>query len=281
MKEAFWHVKLDEESSKLTTMITPYGRFRWSRLPFGLKVSSEIFQKRLTDALSDLDGTICVADDIITIGCGDTQEIADKDHDRKLKNLQKRCAERNIKLNEEKSAIKQDQIPFIGHVITKDGVLPSKAKIKAILEMPAPEDIHGVKRLCGMVQYMSKFLPNLADDMEAIRALTRKGVPWEWSASCESAFNTVKRKLTEAPILAYYNQEKELVLQVDSSKDGLGAALLQDGQPLEYASRALTPTERNWAKIEKETLAVVHGLERFNQYTCGRKVIVQNDHNSQ
>ena len=178
VKEALWHVKLDEESSKLTTIITRFRRFRWSRLPFGLKVSTEIFQERLTDALSDLDGAICVADDTVTIGCGDTQEIADKDHDRKLKNLQKRRAERNIKLNEEKSAIKQDQIPFIGHLITKDGVLPSKAKIKAILEMPAPEDIHGVKRLCDMVQYLSKFLPNLADDMEAIRALTHRGVPW-------------------------------------------------------------------------------------------------------
>ena len=87
-----------------------------------------------------------------------------------------------------------------------------------------------------------------------------------------------ERKKCEAPLLIYFNPGKELVLQVDSSKDGLGAALLQDGRPIEYASRALTSAERNWAQIEKETLAVVFGLERFDQYTYGRKVVIENDH---
>ena len=79
-------------------------------------------------------------------------------------------------------------------------------------------------------------------------------------------------------MLVYFDPDKELVLQVDSSKEGLGAALLQDGKPIEYASRALTSAERNWAQIEKETLAVVFGLERFDQYTHGRKIVVENDH---
>ena len=99
-----------------------------------------------------------------------------------------------------------------------------------------------------------------------------------WSAECEEAFIKVKKKITEAPLLICFNPDKELVLQVDSSKDGLGAALLQDGKPIEYASRALTSAERNWAQIEKETFAVEIGLERFDQYTYGRKVVIENDH---
>jgi hypothetical protein len=79
VKEAFWHVQLDEESSLLTTMITPFGRYRWSRLPFGLSVSSEIFQKRLTEALSGLRGVICVADDIVVVGRGDTKAAAERE----------------------------------------------------------------------------------------------------------------------------------------------------------------------------------------------------------
>ena len=94
VKEAFWHIRLDEESSRMTTMITPFGRYRWQRLPFGLKV-------RLTDALCDLEGVVCVADDIVVVGVGETKEKAEKDHDRKLMNLQRRCKERNIKLNED------------------------------------------------------------------------------------------------------------------------------------------------------------------------------------
>ena len=193
-------------------------------------------------------------------------------------NLQRRCKERNIKLNEEKAAIKQTEIPFIEHLITKDGVLPNNDRISAILNMPDPKDIHDVKRLCGMIQYMAKFLPNLAEDLEPIRKLTRKEVVWEWSKECKEAFQVVKKKLTSAPILSYYDPDKELTIQVDSSKDGIGAALIQEGRPIEYASRALTQTERKWAQIEKETLAVVYGLERFDQYTYGRNVKVQNDH---
>ena len=79
-------------------------------------------------------------------------------------------------------------------------------------------------------------------------------------------------------MLVYFDPDKELVLQVDSSKEGLGAALLQDGKPIEYASRALTSAERNWAQIEKETLAVVFGLERFDQYAYGRRIVIENDH---
>ena len=76
VKEAFWHIRLDEDSSRMTTMITLFGRYRWQRLPFGLKVSSEVFQKRLTDALCDLEGVVCVADDIIVVGVGETKEKA-------------------------------------------------------------------------------------------------------------------------------------------------------------------------------------------------------------
>ena len=231
IKHAFWHVQLDSQSSLLKTMITPFGRYRCPRHPFGLKVSSEIFQRKLNEALRE---------------------------------LQKRCSQRNIMLNDEKSVLKQTQVKFMGHMVTTEGVQADQSKVEAILNMPAPTDVHGVTRLCGMIQYLSKFLPNLASDLQPIRELTRTNVDWNWSAKCEETFIKVKKKVTEAPLLIYFNPDKELVLQVDSSKDGLGAALLQDGKPIEYASRALTSAEQNWAQIEKETLAVVFGLERLD-----------------
>ena len=94
----------------------------------------------------------------------------------------------------------------------------------------------------------------------------------------DEALNTVKRKVTNTPVLAYFDPEKELVLQVDSSKDGVRAAILQGGRPTEFASRTLTQAELKWAQTEKETLSLVFGLERFDQYTYGRKVHIQNDH---
>ncbi|KAL8567594.1 hypothetical protein ACOMHN_054407 [Nucella lapillus] len=278
VKEAFWHLLLDEESSMLTTMITPFGRYRWCRLPFGLSVSSEIFQRRLTDALSDLPGIVTVADDITVVGRGSTQMEYDKDHRENLDRLKKRCRECNIKLNKQKAVLKQEEVTFMGHRISKTGVRPDEAKIAAILNMPPPTDVHGICRLCGMIQYLAKFVPNLASDLKPIRALTKKDAEWVWSPECDSALKTVKDKITQAPVLAFFDPNEELVLQVDSSKDGLGAVLMQRGRPLEYASRALTATEQRWAQIEKETLSLVLGLERFDQYTFGRPVQVHNDH---
>ena len=278
VKDAFWHVRLDEQSSLLTTMITPFGRYRWTRLPFGLKVSSEIFQRKLNEAIGDLDGVFIIADDIIVAGCGDTHHEAIEDNKVKLNKLYERCKEHNVILNDDKKEIAKSEIIVHGHRFTNDGVKVDNKKVTAVCAMPPPTDELGVKRLCGMVQYMAKFMPNLASDLEPIRALTRQNVEWNWSEECELAFNRIKDKLTKTPVLSYFNPDKQLVLQVDSSKDGLGAVLLQDGKPIEYASRALTTSERNWAQIEKETLSIVFGLERFDQYTYGRPVLVQNDH---
>ena len=278
IKEAFWHIRLDEESSKLTTMITPLGRFRWARLPFGLKVSSEVFQKRLHHAICDLKGVICVADDIVVVGCGKTQVEAELDHKKNLDSLINRCSQAKIKINKEKMAVKKNEIEFMGHTISSEGIKASKEKVRAIQEMPAPEDISGVRRLCGMIQYLARYTPNLASDLEPIHALTRKDVPFEWSDKCQQAFNALKNKLCNSPVLVFYDNKKPLVLQADSSEGGLGAVLLQDGLPIEYASRALRSNERKWSQIEKEALAVVYGLEKFDQYTFGRTVIINNDH---
>uniref|UniRef100_A0A2C9LE02 Reverse transcriptase domain-containing protein n=1 Tax=Biomphalaria glabrata TaxID=6526 RepID=A0A2C9LE02_BIOGL len=101
VQEAFWHVRLDATSSNLTAMITPFGRYKWKRLPFGLKVSSEIFQRRLNLALEGLKGCFNYVDDIIVVGRGRTKEEALRDHDINLKELMKRCQEKKIKLNYE------------------------------------------------------------------------------------------------------------------------------------------------------------------------------------
>nr|XP_022314409.1 uncharacterized protein K02A2.6-like [Crassostrea virginica] len=278
VKEAYWHVRLDEASSLLTTMITPFGRFRWIRLPFGLKVSSEIFQRKLHEAIGDLNGVFSIADDILVAGCGQTDADAKRDNERKLNTLYKRCAERHILLNDDKREVFLKEITFHGHRITCDGVKLDDKKLRAILDMEAPENVSAVKRFCGVVQYMAKFLPDLSSMLEPIRALTRKSVAWNWSTECNEAFNAIKQKLVTAPVLTYFNASKPVTVQVDSSQFGLGAVLLQDDKPVEYASRRLTPAERNWAQIEKEALAILFGLERFDQYTYGRTVIVENDH---
>ena len=278
LKSGYWHVELDEESSKLTTFATPHGRFRWLRLPFGTNVSAEIFAKRLHDCVHDLPGLICVADDIMVYGVGSTDEEAMIDHDVKLEKLLQRCLDIGIRLNASKMKLRQRSVTFLGHIITKDGLMADPAKIEAIRDMPCPTDVAGVQRLNGFVNYLAKFLPGLSDVMEPIRQLTKTDVPWNWSKTQEDAFEAMKRLVSEAPVLRFYDPDKELSIQCDASQTGLGAALLQDGQPLAFVSRALTDTETRYAQLEKEMLAVVWSIEKFDQYTYGRRVNMISDH---
>ena len=113
LRNRYWHCVLDEESSYLTTFQTPWGRYRWLILPFGLAVSSEIFQKRLFVALEGLEGVVCVADDILVYGVGGDEQQAIEDHDKKLQSLLVRCSAQGLRLNNEKTELRKDEISFV------------------------------------------------------------------------------------------------------------------------------------------------------------------------
>lgn len=272
LANAYWHVQLDEESSKLTTFQTPYGRYRWKRLPFGTSVSSEMFQNRLDQQLERLDGVIGVSDDVIIHG-KDMNE-----HDENLKKFLDKCRETGMRLNLKKAELRKSEISFLGHRVTKDGLMIDPEKIEAILQMPKPQDVEGVRRFCGFVNYLAKFLPKLSDVLDPIRQLAREGAPWQWTRAQDEAFKTVQELVTKAPVLAFYDSSSELTIQCDSSQKGLGAALTQNGRPIAFASRALTDTETRYAQIEKEMLAIVYSLDRFHQYAFGRHTVIDSDH---
>ena len=137
-------------------------------------------------------------------------------------------------------------------MLTDGGLKPDPGKIKAILEMPQPTDVAGVRRLVGFVNYLSKFLPMLSDVCEPLRKLTVKDAEWTWLDVHDQACARIKELVTKAPVLKYYEAEKELTVQSDASGTGLGAVLMQDGQPIAYASRALSEAEKRYAQIEKE-----------------------------
>ena len=143
VKETYWHVRLDEASSKRTTMITPFGRYMWKRLPFDPKVSSEIFQRKLDEALGYLDGLFNIVDNVVIAGCGSSEAKAHIDNQRKLTDLDtlKRCPERNIILYMDRQQTDLAEIIFHGHRITEDGVKFDEARFPAIRGMPAPTDV--------------------------------------------------------------------------------------------------------------------------------------------
>ena len=233
---------------------------------------------KLDQNLEGLKGVFKIADDVLITGQGETEREADEDHDRNLKSLLDRCRERNIKLNKKKFTFKCDDVQFIGHRLTKEGLKPDPAKVKAILSMKKPDDVAAVQRLMGMVKYLSKFLSDLSQICEPIRRLTHKDVPWFWTKEQDVAFDKIKEAVTSAPVLKYFDSSKPTEGSGDASSQGLGFVLTQEDHAVTYASRALTEAEQRYSQIEKELLAQVFGLEHNHKYTCGRKVILYTDH---
>ena len=216
-----------------------------------------------------------VADNFVVVGFGDTCEENVKDHNKNLEDFLQRCEARGIQLNSSKVNLRKTEVPFIGHVATDKGLRLDPTKVQAIKEMPPPTDVGGVQRLLGMVQYLAKFLPHLSDITKPLRDLTQKDVEWVWDQPQREAFEKLKEALSNTPVLCYYNLADEVTLQCDASQFGLGAALLQEGQPVAYISRALMDTETRYAQT-KELLAIVFACERFDVYLwqgCGARRI--------
>jgi hypothetical protein len=266
----FWNIELDESSSKLCTFNTPFGRYRFKRLPFGLKCSSEIFQRKIVQCFEGIDGVEIYVDDILVWG------TSQKDHDERLKLVLERARKYNIKFNVNKCKFSVNEVRYIGHKITDQGIKPDDSKIEVIKNYPVPTNVK--QSFLGIINYLHKFIPNVAELSKPLRELLKKEVVFRWDFEQQKAFEQLKNILTAAPVLRFYDPSKALTLTVDASKDGLGAALLQEGAPVAYASRSLSNTQKCYAQIEKEMLAIVYGAKKFHQYIYGKKVVVETDH---
>lgn len=282
-KDGFLQIKLDECSSTLTTFWTPFGRYKWLRMPFGISSAPEEYQRRLHTLLEGLPGLAVIADDILVYGCGETDEEGRKDHDKNLVCLLERARLVGLKLNREKLRLRLTEVPYIGHVLTNKGLKADPNKTAAVASMPSPTSVVETQRIIGFVNYLAKFLPQLSDVSKPLRDLIHEirigEKEWSWDVIHEHSFQTIKQLVATTPVLQYYNVLEPVTIQCDASEYGLGATLLQNEKPVAYASKALTRTERNYAQIEKECLAIVFACERFEQYLCGKERIdVESDH---
>ena len=271
-KSGFLQIELEESWSFLTTFNTPIGRFRWLRLPFGIKCAPEIYQRIMDQMLEGIEGAVSVMDDIL-IAAPTVQE-----HDAILRRVVEKATSYNLKLNFNKCHIRQPSVPYVGHLITADGLKPDPAKVEAVQGMSPPLDKEGVHRFLGFVTYLSKFIPNLSEVDAPLRQLLKRDVEFAWQPAQQQAFDKLKELCKHPPVLKYFDPAKPVVISRDASSSGLGAVLLQEDQPIAFSSRSLTDAETSYAQIEKETLSIVHACTKFHNYIFGTHVTVYNDH---
>ena len=269
----FWQVKLAKDSSKLATFNTPFGRYSYTRLPFGIASAPEVFQNVMVHLFQDIEGVEVIVDDLVVWG-----EDAEQ-HDVRLRQVLDRCRECNLKLNREKCHFRVSEVHYVGHVLSADGVKPDPQKVEAIIAMPTPANREDLQRFLGVVTYLSKFIPNMSQKSAALRQLLQKDVEWSWGQVEEDTFTCLKTSISSAPVLKFFDPKEPVTLSVDASSKGVGAVLLQNDRPVAYASKALTLSQENYAQIEKEMLAIVFGCERFHDYLYGqREITVESDH---
>lgn len=269
---AFLQIQLSTESSKLCTIATPFGRYKFCRLPYGLVSSPEVYQRTIDYVFAQLEGILVYIDDILVYG------KTEKEHDERLRAVLDRARKFGLKLSKEKSQIKVQSVKYLGYNISKEGLSVSLDKIKAIVEYKTPSDKAELQRFLGMITYLGKFIPNLSDKTGCLRNLLGKNVEFVWTSNEQKSFEDLKACVTAAPVLAFFDVNKKSTISVDASSYGLGGVLVQNGHPVAFASSSLSGAQQRYSQIEKELLAVVNGCKKFHYYVYGTKFTIETDH---
>ena len=271
MDKGYWQVVLHPESRKLTCMAFDIGRYQFKRLPMGSKVASDIFQRMLDSVYIGLPGVTGIADDMVIFGRNE------EEHDRNLILFLETTRKNGLVLNKRKLQFKKEEVSFFGHRWNSTGISPDPKKTESILKMQFPTDKENMHSFLGLVNFLNRYTPKLAELCSPLRKLILKDSHYSPGDPEHAAFDAIKAEFKKKIILPYFDRNKETILQTDASKKGFGAVILQEEQPIYYASRALTSAEKNYQNLEREAQAAVWGMEKFHYFLYGRKFILQTD----
>ena len=272
--KAFFGMHLTEEASLLMTFNTHLGRYRFLRVPFRLKMSQDIFQMWMDGIVAQCPGVLAIHVDVFIY------RKDDRDHDANIINLFNVAQKEGLMFNSKKCSIKQESITFFGGVFSTEGYSPNPEKIQGISEMTPPQTKQELQSFLGAVNYLQTFVPHLSLNTEPLCALLKKENCFTWDENMNTCFQKIKSQLQKALLrpLRYYDQTKLVTLQCDTSLKGLGACIIQEGQPIAFASKSLMDTKTHYANIKRELLAIIYGCEKFHTYLYRRTFIVETDH---
>ena len=187
-------------------------------MPFGATVAGDVFQRKLDRCFGKLKQVIIIVDDIMVVG----YKPDHSDHSQAFTSLLQTPEKCNVKLNFDKQQYKQNDVDFFGETYITNGHMPARRKVSAIIAMPSPTNKKHVQYFIGMINYLSTFSPRLSDHVEPIKELPKDKVPFNWEPEHQAAFQQMKKEISCAPMLAYYNPKKQTMLQTDASIKGLG-----------------------------------------------------------
>ncbi len=267
------------DSKEKTAFTSMFGLFEFNVLPFGLTNAPTTFQRLMDFVLSGLqwECSLVFLDDIL---------VFLKDFDQHLIDLQRvfdHLRRSLLKLKAKKCFFGRPSVPFLGFLVTKDGLKVDESKISAVRNFPVPLNATNVKQFLGLANFYRRFVPGFSTVAAPLNKLLRKEAKFVWTKFANEAFETLKNLLTLAPILAFPHFDREFQLSTDASDNGLGACLQQYGDdgkqhPVAYASRTLNSTERRYRTTEKEAYAIIWAIQNFRSLLYGRTFSILTDH---
>lgn len=272
-KKGFWQLKVTPRTSKYLTFSTPFGRYSCLRLPFGLASAPEVFQQIMSSLLTGINNVEVSMDDILIHH--PTKAGLEATTNEVIKTLK----DAGLKLNPDKCVFNTQEIKFLGHIFTNNGLKPDPEKLDTINKIKTPENIKELQRFLGLITYLSKFIKNLSHITNPLRQLLQKDTEWYWDNPQAEAFKQLKELLKNPPVLGFYNPKDPILLSVDASSYACGGVLMQNGKPIAYCAKAFTKTEQGYSQLEKEANAILVACKKFHTYIWGCKdLTIESDH---
>ncbi len=270
----FHQVRMAEEDIPKTAFRTDQGHFEYVVLPFGLTNAPATFQRLMNYVLRDYIGTfVAVYMDDILIHSKSPEEHLDH-----LQQVLAKLREHNLFCNLSKCAFGKNKIGYLGYIISADGLSVDPSKTSTVDNWPTPTPAADVASFLGLAGYYRRFVHKFAERAAPLHALTHKDAPFDWTTTCAQAFRDLKTALTTAPVLVLADPSKPYSVYADASGKAIAAVLTQDGKPVSFYSRKLTPSEQNYTTGEQELLAIVASLSEWRCYLQGAEFLVNSDH---
>ena len=268
MSQAYAQLLLDEDPKQYTVINTQRGLFKYNRLCFGISSAPGIFQRAMEQLLQGLPGVLCYLDDVLISGS------SEKEHWDRLTTVLTKLQEAGLKLRADECSFQVSEVTYLGYLIDKDGIHPTKEKVKAIVDAPAPTCVKQLQAYLGLFNFYRRFVPKASTVLEPLNRLLRKDTGWVWGESQSKAFKASKDLLLQSDVLTHFDPNLPISVSADSSAYGVGAVISHvieaQERPICFASRTLTDAERNYSQLEKEALAMVFAIKKFHNYLWGQ-----------
>lgn len=278
MCSGYWQIEIAEKDKPKTAFVTKYGLFEFNKMAFGLCNAPATFQRAMQLVLKGLKETLAYLDDIIVTGTSFASHL------RNLRGVFMRFREFNLKLKPRKCSLFQQEVAFLGRVVSAKGIAMDPSKVDKVVAWPQPKNVTELQSFLGFVNYHREHVRDFSAKASPLYELTKKGVEYLWTEEHSNSFELLKGAVVSAPVLGYPLPEGQFVLDTDASEFAIGAELsqVQDGKlrVIAYGSYALAPAQRNYCVTRKELLAVVRFTRHFRHYLLGRPFLIRTDHGS-